>query len=176
MSLTEIKKLREMTSLGVNECKKALAESAGDFDKALTILKDRGAQVLAKKSARSTGQGLIEAYVHFGGSLGALVEVNCETDFVARTDIFKKFVKDVAMQVVAAAPAYIKKEDVPEAVLANVAEPQVFIKQFCLLEQPFIKDSKLLIGDYLKEVVQQSGENIVISRFTRFALGEDNES
>ena len=172
MSLTEIKKLREITSLGVNECKKALSESAGNFDKALSILKSRGAQFLAKKSSRATSQGLIESYIHFGGGLGSLVEVNCETDFVARTDIFKKFVKDVAMQVVAATPEYIAKEDVPQEVLDGVKDADQFIKQACLMEQPFIKDNKMLIGDYLKEVVSQSGENVVIRRFVRFAVGE----
>jgi elongation factor Ts len=172
MSLTEIKKLREITSLGINECKKALSESAGNFDKALLILKSRGAQFLAKKSSRATSQGLIESYIHFGGGLGSLVEVNCETDFVARTDIFKKFVKDVAMQVVAATPEYIAKEDVPQEVLDGVKDADQFIKQACLMEQSFIKDSKMLIGDYLKEVVSQSGENVVIRRFVRFAVGE----
>jgi elongation factor Ts len=176
MSLADIKKLREVTSLGINECKKALAETEGDFNKALSLLKTKGAQVLAKKSSRTTQQGLIESYIHFGGSLGSLVEVNCETDFVARTDIFKKFVKDVAMQVVAASPSYIKREDVPQDALQGLADTEEFIKRTCLLEQPFIKDNKVLIGDYLKEVVQQSGENIVISRFVRFALGEEDES
>ncbi len=176
MSLTEIKKLREMTSLGVNECKKALVESEGNFTKALSILKSKGAQVLAKKSSRATSEGLIESYIHFGGGLGSLVEVNCETDFVARTDIFKKFVKDVAMQIVAAFPKYIKKEDVPQKVIDEAKDVDQFIKQACLMEQPFIKDNKMLIGDYLKEVVSQSGENIVISRFVRFAVGEEDES
>ncbi|MBN3039825.1 MAG: elongation factor Ts [Candidatus Omnitrophica bacterium] len=172
MSLSDIKKLREMTSLGINECKKALAESKGDFDKALQILKDKGAAVLAKKSSRSASQGLIDSYVHFGGNLGALVEVNCETDFVARTDVFKKFVKDVAMQVAAASPEYISKDDIPADVLQSNESPDDFMKQHCLIEQPFIKDNKMTIGDYLREVVSQSGENIVIRRFVRFGVGE----
>ena len=176
MSLAEIKKLREMTSLGINECKKALAESAGDFDKALKVLKSKGAQVLAKKSSRSTGQGLIESYIHFGGNLGALVEVNCETDFVARTDVFKKFVKDIAMQIVAASPSHIKREDIAQDVLNEVKNPDEYCKQACLLEQPFIKDNKMTMSDYLKSVVSQSGENIVVRRFVRFAVGEDYES
>lgn len=109
MSLMEVKRLRETTSLGINDCKKALEEAEGDFDKALQSLKKKGIQVAKKKGGRVASQGLIEAYVHFAGNLGAIVEVNCETDFVARTDIFKKFVKDIAMQVVAANPKYIKK-------------------------------------------------------------------
>lgn len=176
MSLSEIKRLREMTSLGINECKKALAAAAGDFEKALKVLKDKGAQVLAKKSSRSASQGLIGSYIHFGGNLGALVEVNCETDFVARTDIFKKFVKDVAMQVAAASPEYISKENVPEDVLHQQTEPAEYVKQYCLMEQPFIKDNNMSIADYLREVVSQSGENIVVRRFVRFAVGEGDES
>tara|TARA_B100000315_G_C14517437_1_gene559857 strand:+ start:633 stop:1160 length:528 start_codon:yes stop_codon:yes gene_type:complete len=173
MSLTEIKKLREMTSLGINECKKALSESEGDFDKALTILRNRGTQMLAKKSSRTTSEGLVDSYIHFGGNLGALVEINCETDFVARTEVFKKFVKDVAMQVAAASPSYISKDDVPQDLMKDLEDPDSFIKESCLTEQSFIKNNKISIGDYLKEIVSKSGENIVIRRFVRFGVGED---
>jgi len=175
MNLADIKKLRELTSLGVNECKKALAESKGDFDNALEILKNKGVQMLAKKGSRAASQGLIESYVHFGGSLGSLVEVNCETDFVARTEVFKKFVKDLAMQIVAANPECIKKEDIAKETLDNVESKEEYFKQYCLLEQPFIKDSKISMGDYLRDVVSKTGENIVIKRFVRFSLGEENE-
>lgn len=172
MALNDIKKLRELTSLGVNDCRKALAEAKGDFEQALKILKNKGIAMLDKKSSRTASQGRVEAYIHFGGNLGALVEVNCETDFVARTDLFKKFVKDIAMQVVAAAPEYIQKEDVPKKTLAEVKDLNEYLKTYCLLEQQFIKDSKLSIKDYLLEVASQTGENIIIKRFVRFALGQ----
>ncbi|MCK5491595.1 MAG: elongation factor Ts [Candidatus Omnitrophica bacterium] len=175
MGLTEIKKLREQTSLGVNDCKKALIESNGDFGEALKILKNKGIQMLEKKSARLTRQGLIESYIHFGGNLGVLVEINCETDFVARTDIFKKFVKDIAMQIAASKPEYIKKEDIPVEVYSDLKKPEEYVKQYCLLEQAYIKENKKTVADYLREVVSKSGENIVIKRFVRFSLGEENE-
>ena len=175
MGLSDIKKLRGLTSLGINDCKKALSESEGDFDKALKILKSKGAQMLEKKGSRMTGQGVIDSYVHFGGNLAALVEVNCETDFVARTDLFKKFVKDIAMQVAAANPEHVAKEDISEDVLKDVKNKDEYIKQYCLLEQAFIKNSKLLVGDYLRDTVSQTGENIVIKRFVRFSLGESDE-
>jgi len=175
MSLADIKKLREMTSLGVNECKKALGESDGDFNKALEILKNKGVQTLQKKSSRTTCQGRIDSYVHFGGNLGALVEVNCETDFVARTDVFKKFVKDLAMQVAASSPEYIRKEDVDKDALSKIENPEEYLKQSCLLEQPFIKDTKMSVADCLREVVSKTGENIVIKRFIRFSLGDSDE-
>lgn len=172
MGLSDIKKLRELTSLGIKDCKKALNDSDGDFDKALKILKSRGIQMLEKRSSRTTGQGMIDSYVHFGGNLAALVEVNCETDFVARTEVFKKFVKDMAMQVAAANPEYVAKEDIPDDVLQSLKSKEEYFKQYCLLEQPFIKDNKLSVGGYLRDVVSQTGENIVIKRFVRFSLGE----
>lgn len=176
MGLSDIKKLRELTSLGINDCKKALSESKGDFDKALKILKSKGIQMLEKRSSRTTGQGRIDSYVHFGGNLATLVEVNCETDFVARTDVFKKFAKDIAMQVAAANPEHIAKEDIPKDVLESAKNKDEYIKQYCLLEQTFIKDSKLSVGDYLRDTVSQTGENIVIRRFVRFSLGEADAS
>ena len=175
MGLSNIKKLRELTSLGVNDCRKALSESKGDVNKAVKILKSKGAQMLEKKGSRVTRQGVIDSYVHFGGNLAALVEVNCETDFVARTDLFKKFVKDIAMQVAAANPEYIAKKDISNDVLKDVKNKDVYIKQYCLLEQVFIKDNKLSVGDYLRDTVSQTGENIVIKRFVRFSLGESDE-
>ncbi len=173
MSLEKIKQLRELTSLGIAECKKALVESNGDFDKALKILRQRGVEVIEKKKGRMTSQGLIEAYVHFGGNLGALVEVNCETDFVARTDAFKKFVKDIAMHIAASNPRYLKREDIPEEEKAKIENIDEYAKENCLMEQVFVKDSSKTIEDYLKEIISQTGENIVIKRFCRFYLGED---
>ncbi|MFH1519258.1 MAG: elongation factor Ts [Candidatus Omnitrophota bacterium] len=173
MGLSDIKKLRELTSLGINDCKNALSKSKGNFEEALKILKKKGVQMLEKKRSRSTDQGLIDSYVHFGGNLAALVEVNCETDFVARTEVFKKFVKDIAMQVAAANPEHITKEDVSKEALKGVKNKDEYFKQYCLLEQSFIKDGKLSVGDYLRDTISQTGENIVIKRFVRFSLGED---
>ena len=172
MSVNVIKKLREMTSLGIKDCKKALDEANGEFDGALRLLKKKGARVLAQKSGRSALQGLIDSYVHFGGNLGAIVEVNCETDFVARTDVFKKFVKDIAMHIAALGPKYIKRQDIPREELDGVENVDDYCRDNCLLEQVFVKDNKVTIDDYLKEVVSQTGENILIKRFVRFSLGE----
>ncbi len=173
MSLADVKKLRDMTSLGINDCKKALSEAKGDFDKALQILKSKGISAAAKRSERVAQQGRIDAYIHFGANLGTLVEVNCETDFVARTDVFKTFVKDLAMQIAAVNPEYINKKDVPEKVLSTVGDKEAYYKQACLMEQPFIKDNKITVGDYLRDVVSKTGENVKVKRFVRFALGED---
>ena len=171
--LEKIKRLRELTSVGINECKKALEESGGDLNKALKILKQRGAQIIEKKSSRKAKEGIIEAYIHFGKNLGALVEVNCETDFVARTEIFKEFAKNIAMQVAACGAKYIKKEDIPQDVLNKIENKEEFIQKYCLLSQPFIKDNSKTVEDYLKEVVAQTQENVVIRRFVRFVLGEE---
>lgn len=172
MSLDMVKKLRNATYLGIKDCKKALEEAGGNFDKALSFLKKKGIQVSEKKKSRETFQGLIDAYIHFGGNLGALVEVSCETDFVARAEVFKKFVKDISMQVAAAAPKYIKKEDISPEDLKGLEDIDSFVRENCLMEQIFIKDSKISIGEYLREVISQTGENIVIKRFVRFSLGE----
>lgn len=170
MSMTEIKKLREMTSLGISECKKALHDSKGDFNKALAILKEKGASIMDKKKDRVTSQGLIESYIHFGGNLGSLVEVNCETDFVARTEVFKKFTKDIAMQVAATNPKYLNKESIPAQELSKIDDIGLYTKEHCLIEQVFIKDNTLTVDQYLKQVVSQTGENVVIKRFARFSL------
>ena len=165
MGVEDVKKLREMTSMGINECKKALEEARGDFDKALKVLRERGAQVIDKKSGRATSQGLIESYIHFGGNLGAIIEIN-------RTDNLKKFVKDIAMHVAALSPLYIKKEDIPADVLAKAENADEFVKQHCLLNQAYVKDNQITVSEYLKNVVAQTGENIIIRRFSRFSLGE----
>ncbi|MCM8831342.1 MAG: elongation factor Ts [Candidatus Omnitrophica bacterium] len=174
--LDNIKKLREITSLGVNDCKKALEEAHGDFNKALEILKKRGAEVMEKKKSRVTLQGRIESYVHFSGNLGSLVELNCETDFVSNTEVFKKFAKDLAMHIAAASPKYITRQDIPKEIQGNITEIDEYAKKNCLLEQPFIKDDTITVGQYLQNVIAQTGENIVIKRFSRFCLGEyENE-
>jgi elongation factor Ts len=159
-----------MTSLGINECKKALQEAKGNFDKALKILKDKGARVGAEKKDRKTSQGLIEAYVHFQGNLGSLVEVNCETDFVARTEVLKKFAKDLAMQVAATNPKYLSRQDIAAKDLSQIEDVDKYVKENCLLEQLFIKDDSMNIGEYLRRVISQTGENIIIKRFCRFSL------
>lgn len=175
MSLDKIKRLREATLLGIGDCKKALLDAHDDFDRALDILKQKGAAITEKKQARATSQGVIDAYVHFGGNLAALVEVNCETDFVARTEVFRKFVKDLSMQIAATSPKYIKQEDMDLKELENIEDKEKYIKEVCLMDQPFIKDSKVTIGDYLRDVIFKMGENIVIKRFVRFSLGAENE-
>ncbi|MDD5195291.1 MAG: elongation factor Ts, partial [Candidatus Omnitrophica bacterium] len=158
MSVGDIKKLREMTLVGINECKEALKQAHGDFDKALKVLREKGAQVMEKKSSRATRQGLIEAYVHFGGNLGALVEINCETDFVARTEAFKKFAKDLSMHIAAINPSYIKREDIPADVASKLEGIDEYAKEHCLLEQLYVKDNAITIGDYLKDMISKTGE------------------
>jgi elongation factor Ts len=189
-----IKELREKTGAGMMECKKALTESNGDFEKAIDFLRQKGLATASKKSGRVASQGLVESYIHMG-KIGTLVEVNCETDFVARTDDFKELVKDLTMQIAAANPLYLSREEIPRDVLdrekeiyrAQVADkpPQVvekiiagklekFYADFCLLDQVFIKDpdQKKKIKDIVTEKVAKLGENIVVRRFARFQLGE----
>jgi len=137
-----IKELRELTSCGVIECKKALEEAKGDMEKAKKVLQRRGLELAAKKGGRAAKEGCIEAYIHQGAKIGVIVEVNCETDFVAKNENFRKFTKDVAMQIAAADPKYVKRENVPENILAEQKDTEVFIKEKCLVEQPYIKDPK----------------------------------
>jgi elongation factor Ts len=160
-----IKELREKTSAGVMECKGALQEAGGDLERAYEILRERGLAKAEKKTNRVASQGLIEAYVHPGGRFGALVEVNCETDFVAHTDEFKALAHDLTLQVVATAPQFISAEEIPEGAKSNPEE-------VCLLAQPFIKDEKKKIGDIIAEVMAKVGEKISIRRFARFELGK----
>ena len=171
-SVDEIKELREQTSCGVIECKKALEEAKGDISKAKEILLKRGMEMAAKKGNRVAKEGRVESYVHLGSKIGVLVEVNCETDFVARSEEFCRFTKDVSMQIAASSPKYIKKEEVPSAVLQSHAKADEFIKTYCLMEQPFIKDPKLTIQDYLNTLIAKIGENIFVSRFVRYKVGE----
>lgn len=171
-SMDAIKELRELTSCGVIECKKALEESKGDIQKAKEILLKRGLEIAAKKSGRVANQGRVEAYIHLGSKIGVLLEVNCETDFVANSEEFKIFVKDVAMHIAAMAPAYIKEQDVPADVLAQQKDKEGFIKEKCLMNQPYVKDAKITIQDYLNSLVAKIGENMYVGRFVRYKIGE----
>jgi elongation factor Ts len=191
----DVKELREQTGAGMMDCKKALTESGGDITKACDILRTKGLADLAKRSGKATNEGVVDAYIHAGGRIGVLVEVNCETDFVSRNEQFRGFVHDVAIHIAAAAPLYIRREDVPaevveheksiymaqaaasgkpEQIQAKMAEGRLdkFFKEVCLMEQGFVKDPDLTINDLLGEQVAKLGENIKISRFTRYVLGE----
>ena len=190
-----VKDLRERTGAGMMECKKALVEAKGDIGDAEVLLRKWGIAGAGKKATRATKQGLIGTYIHHGGQLGVLVEVNCESDFVARTDDFKELVHDVAMHIAAADPRFIRKEDVTEDVLAkekeiararalNEGKPekvvdkivegrlQKFYEEVCLLEQPFVKEATLTVGQLVKTKIAKLGENIGIARFVRFKVGD----
>jgi elongation factor Ts len=190
-----VKTLREMTNAGIMDCKRALAEADGDFDKAVTILREKGIASAEKKAGRSATDGLIGVYVHSDGKQAAIVEVNCETDFVARNDVFQALARELAMQVVAMRPLWLRREDVPaevleaeksiyrqqaategkpEAMLDKIAEGRLnkFYGQVCLMEQSYIKDDKKTIEDLVKETIATVGENIRVSRFTRYKVGE----
>ena len=192
--LDAIKKLRDKTNAGVVDCKKALKESGGDIEKAIEILRKQGVSMASKKAGRAAKEGRIESYIHLGGKIGVLVEVNCESDFVARNDDFKTFVKDIAMQVAASSPLYVRKEDVteiaikkemdiikaqaagkPESAVQKIIEGKLakFYEEICLLEQPFIKDTNLKVRDVLTAMIAKIGENIIIRRFTRYQTGEE---
>jgi len=195
MSLMEaIKNLRFKTSAGMMECKAALKETDGDIDKAIDVLRKRGIAKAAKKSSRVAGQGLVESYIHAGNRIGVLLEVNCETDFVARNNDFKKTVKDIAMQIAAANPIYVSKEEVtdeaiekekdilrcqikdkPEDMIEKIVKGKIakYFSEVCLLEQPFIKDPNVKIKDILTQLIATIGENIVVKRFVRYEVGEE---
>ena len=193
-----VKVLRERTGAGMMDCKKALSATDGDLEKAIDFLREKGLAAAAKKAGRVAAEGLVEAYIHGGGRIGVLVEVNCETDFVAKTDAFKELVKDIAMHIAATNPSYLKREEVPtaeleheQAVLAeqarNEGKPEKIIekmvagriekyyKEVCLMEQPFVKDPDKTISDLITESIAKIGENISIRRFTRYQLGEGIE-
>lgn len=175
VSVDDIKNLREETGAGVMECKKALAECGGDAKAAVAIIKERGVLKAAEKSARSAKEGLIEPYIHSGGKLGVLVEINCETDFVARNADFKEFAHEVAMHVAAAGPQYVAEADIPKEDLKGLdkTEKASFIKENCLLAQPYIRDDSVTVGQLLTDIIAKTGENIVINRFVRFVLGRE---
>ena len=159
-----VKELREKTGAGILECRNVLQEALGDVEKAIQMLRERGLAKAEKKQSRSTGQGLVEAYIHPGGRIGALVEVNCETDFVARTPEFKELAHDIVLQVVASSPQFVSQEDVPPDVNVNPDEA-------CLLQQPFIKDPRKTVKDIIIGTVAKVGENVRVKRFCRFELG-----
>ena len=165
ITTADIKALRDLTGAGIMDSKRALEEAEGDMDKAQDILREKGIASAAKKSDRETDQGLVESYIHSGGRIGAMVEANCETDFVARTEDFKALAHDIAMQVAAMNPKYINESDVPEGEDVNPQEA-------CLLQQPFIKDPSMTIDEMIRELVGKLGENIRIRRFSRYSLGE----
>ncbi len=190
----QIKQLREQTSAGFMDCKNVLIKTNGNIDEAVSELRKKGLAVAAKRADKAAKEGLVESYIHLGGKIGVLVEINCETDFVARNEQFQQFVKDVAMHIAAASPQFLNKEDVPQQLLdkekeiiisqagdkpANVVEKMVagkinkFYQEVCLLEQAFVKDDKLKIKDYLNSIIAKIGENIRIRRFTRYQIGEE---
>lgn len=190
-----VKELRERTGAGMMDCKKALSETGGDLQKATTYLREKGLAAAAKKAGRIAAEGLVESYIHGGGRIGVLVEINCETDFVAKTEEFKTFVRDIAMQIAAAKPEYVRREEIsaevienekdilrrqalyegkPEKIVDRMVEGRIekHYKQVCLLEQPFIRDPDITVQKLLTEKIAKIGENIKIRRFVRFELGE----
>ncbi len=164
VSPAAVKELRELTGAGILDCKSALEEAGGDFDKAKDILREKGIAMAAKKAERATAEGLVQTYLHHDGRLGALVEINCETDFVARTDDFTKLAQDIALQVAATNPTYVAAEDIPTGTEGDA-------KQLCLLLQPFVRDESMTVADMVRETVRKTGENIRVRRFARFELG-----
>jgi elongation factor Ts len=193
-----VKELRERTAAGMLDCKKALEEANGDIDKAVDVLREKGLSAASKKAGRVATEGAVESYIHAGGKIGVLVEVNCETDFVGKTDKFREFVRDIAMQVAAANPLYVRREEVPteelekekeilraqalnegkpEKIIDKMVEGRItkFYEENCLMEQSYIKDPDKTIDQLLNEKISQIGENITIRRFVRFELGEGLE-
>ena len=171
-SVDAIKELRDLTCASVAHCKKALEEAKGDIKQAVILLRRQGLEIAAKKQGRTAKEGRVDCYIHHGNKIGVLLEVNCESDFVARNEEFIKFTKDLAMQIAAANPEYIKKEDVSDEVLKHEKNKEDYYKNSCLLEQVFVKDPSLTIKDYLGSIVAKIGENVVIRRFTRYKIGE----
>ena len=191
-----VKKLRDKTGVGMMDCKKALEETNGDFDKAVEILRKKGIDVANKRSGRTASQGTIASYIHMGGKIGVLVEVNCESDFVAKSDDFNNFVKDVAMQIAAASPDWVVREEVPadvlnkekeilkeqalktgkpEKVIEKIVEGKLakFYSERCLMDQPFVKDQDKTIKQLLDELMAKTGEKCLVRRFARYQVGED---
>ncbi|MBL9182147.1 MAG: translation elongation factor Ts [Verrucomicrobiaceae bacterium] len=186
--------LREKTNAGMMDCKKALAEAGGDIEKAETILRKKGITKAGSKGDRQTKEGIISSYIHMAGRIGVLIEVNCETDFVARNEIFQAFVRDISLHIAAASPKFIRREEIPEALIAKEKEiaaeqikdkpaaivekivqgkiDKIFAEQ-CLLEQAFIKNPDITISDFVKSKIAELGENLVVRRFVRYAVGEE---
>jgi elongation factor Ts len=194
-----VKALREKTGAGMMDCKKALLETEGNEEKAVDILRERGLAAAAKRSGRAANQGIVDSYIHMGGKIGVIVEVNCETDFVARNDEFREFVRNLCLQVAATNPTYLKKEEVPESILdkerqiikaqaLNEGKPEKVIEKIvegrlekyyrenCLLEQAFVKDEDMAVHELLTSLIAKIGENIVVRRFSRFEIGEGLET
>jgi elongation factor Ts len=194
-----VKELRERSGAGIMDCKSALREAAGDLDKATDILRKKGLAAAGRRAGRATREGAVGSYVHAGGRIGVLVEVNCETDFVARTDDFQRLIKDLAMQIAAAAPRYLRRAEVPEQVLErerdiyreqakgsgkpekvwdNIIKGRVekFFAEQCLEEQPFVRDENQTVLARIQEVMTRTGENIRVSRFARFVLGDSDST
>ncbi|HYF83021.1 MAG TPA: translation elongation factor Ts [Clostridia bacterium] len=190
-----VKELRERTGAGMMDCKKALTESNGDMEKAIEILREKGLAAAAKKAGRIASEGIVDAYIHGGGRIGVLIEVNSETDFVAKNEEFRQFVRDMAMQVAATNPLYVRREEVdphviekereifkaqalnegkPEKIIEKMVEGRIekYYKEICLLEQPFIKDTDKTVQDMLSSMIAKIGENLSIRRFVRFEKGE----
>lgn len=188
-----VNELRQRTGLGLMDCKKALVESQGDQEAAIDFLKKNGAIKAAKKAGREAGEGVVESYIHMGGKVGVMIELNCESDFVAKNDDFKALARDIAMHIAAASPVAVSREDVPEDIVAKEREvavaqaegkpPQAvekivegkvnkFLSTVALLEQPYVKDTDITVGELITAAIQRIGENIKIRRFARFAIGE----
>ncbi len=192
----DVKKLRDKTGVGMMDCKKALTEAGGNFDKAVELLRKKGMEVASKRSGRATLQGTVISYIHMGGKIGVLLEVNCESDFVAKSDDFTSFAKDVAMHIAAAGPEWVSCDEVPgevldkekeilkeqalksgkpEKILDKIVEGKLkkFYSERCLLEQPFVKDSDVSVGQLLEQLMGKTGEKCLIRRFARYQLGEE---
>ncbi|MDP9728872.1 translation elongation factor Ts [Alicyclobacillus tolerans] len=193
-----VKELREKTGAGMMDCKRALAEADGDMERAMEVLRERGLASAAKKSGRVAAEGLVEAYIHGGGRIGVLVEVNCETDFVAKNEDFRQLVRDIAMHIAASNPLYVRRDEVssefiekereilraqtlnegkPENIVDKIVDGRIekYLKEICLLDQPFVKDPDKTVEMLVREKIAQIGENISIRRFTRFVVGEGIE-
>jgi len=195
ISATLVKELREKTGAGIMDCKEALAKAEGDLEKAIQFLREKGLATAQKKAGRTATEGIVGSYVHLGGKIGVMVEVNCETDFVARNSDFQQLVKDVAMHIAAANPTYVRREEVPAETLAKEKEIyantaknenrpekamekivtgklEKFLSEICLLEQPFVKNPDVTVGGLVTQLVQKTGENVQIRRFVRFRVGD----
>lgn len=198
VSASVVKELRERTGVGMMECKKALQETNGDIEKAVEYLRERGLAVAAKKSGRIAAEGIVESYIHAGGKIGVLIEVNCETDFVAKTSEFKVFVRDIAMHIAASNPKFLRREEItgdliekereilraqalnegkPERIVDKIVEGRIekYYKDMCLLEQPFVKDTDKTVQEFVTQMISTIGENINIRRFVRYQMAEGLE-
>ncbi|MCK4846465.1 MAG: translation elongation factor Ts [Deltaproteobacteria bacterium] len=198
ISASQVKDLREKTGAGMMDCKRALVETDGDFEGAMTYLREKGLATAQKKSGRQTSEGTIGSYIHAGGSVGVMVEVNCETDFVAKNEDFQELVKDIAMHIAAMSPLYVEAEEVPADLIEkekaifrvqakesgkpdNIIEKMIdgkikkYLNEICLLGQPFVKDSDKTVGDVITAAVTKLGENLQVGRFVRFKVGEGAE-